>query len=480
VQAAAPTYDVSGTYVTNFNYLGTDHAHDMVLTQSATGTLSGHGGSPAGANVYTWVVTSGTVSGNVVDFYANYTATADAVTPLTTLHVMGAVATTGVMSGTWTTASGTAHALAGTLAAEDFGVVNYDTGLGMLKGYTAGFGLTGATLAGAQSVVVQLYSSTTLLQTNTAIMAKFNADITGTQFSTPFDVSGNFNYATDGYWVNVRAAQYGQSVPATRVVATVTLASGKVVTAENTSLTGDPTTIYPVVTLPGTLAAEDFGVVNYDTGLGMLKGYTAGFGLTSSTFAGAQSVVVKLYSSTTLMQTNTAIMSKFNADITGTQFSTPFDVSGNFNYATDGYWVNVRAAQYGQSVPATRVVATVTLANGKVVTAENTILVGNPTTIYPVVVPPPATTTAPTMKDQCKNGGWKSFTNPSFWSQGRCISYVLRLSHGLSPISYSSNGSSNYSHSHSFSHVTLGGVEIEHNNSTEISHGNGKGKGHND
>jgi hypothetical protein len=269
--AAAPTYDVSGTYIANFNYLGTDYAHDMVLAQSATGTLSGHGGSPVGANTYTWVITSGSVSGNAVDFYANYTASADAVTPLTTMHVMGTVATTGVMSGTWsdnyqggarsgtwTTASGSAHALSGTLAAEDFGVVNYDTGLGMLKGYSAGFGLTDATFAGAQSVVVQLYSSTTLLQTNTAIMTKFNADITGTQVSSPFDVSGNFNYATDGYWVNTRATQYGQSVPATRVVATVTLANGKVVTAENTILAGDPTTIYPiggVVVPPATTTA---------------------------------------------------------------------------------------------------------------------------------------------------------------------------------------------------------------------------------
>ena len=261
--AAAPTYDVTGSYVINVNYLGTDYSHDLTLAQSATGTLSGHGGSPVGANVYTWVITSGSVSGNNVDFYANYTATADAVSPLTTMHVMGTVATTGVMAGTWTdnyqggtragtwtTASGTAHALVGSLAAEDFGVVNYDTGLGMLKGYTAGFGLTNATFANAQSVVVKLYSSTTLLQTNTAILPKFHADITGTQVSSPFDVSGTFNYATDGYWVNTREAQYGQSMPATRVVATVTLANGQVVTAENNLVTGDPTTIYPAVIVP--------------------------------------------------------------------------------------------------------------------------------------------------------------------------------------------------------------------------------------
>jgi hypothetical protein len=30
----------------------------------------------------------------------------------------------------------------------------------------------------------------------------------------------------------------------------------------------------------------------------------------------------------------------------------------------------------------------------------------------------------PTSKDQCKNGGWKTFNNPSFKNQGECVSYV--------------------------------------------------------
>lgn len=171
--------------------------------------------------------------------------------------------------------------------------------------------------------------------------------------------------------------------------------------------------------LLGTLSAEDFGVVNYDTGLGQLKGYTAGFGLTDATFAGVQSVVVQLYSGATLLQTNTAT-SKVGTDITGTQISSPFDVSGSFDYVIDGYWNNVREIEYGQSVPATRVVATVTLANGKVVTAENTNLTGDPTTIYPTTPP----VVIPTDKDQCKNGGWTAFTNPSFKNQGQCVSYV--------------------------------------------------------
>jgi len=34
----------------------------------------------------------------------------------------------------------------------------------------------------------------------------------------------------------------------------------------------------------------------------------------------------------------------------------------------------------------------------------------------------------PTSKDQCKDGGWRSFNNPTFKNQGQCVSFVA--SHG--------------------------------------------------
>jgi hypothetical protein len=231
----------------------------MNLTQNNLGVVTGSGGYPAGGPfVYAWTITSGTVAGNIINLTSDYTLGAIG----TTMHMTGTIAPNGSMSGTWddnyggptrtgTWATTSGAAKNGALNAEDFGVVNYDTGLGILKGYTAGFGLTDATFAGATSVVVKLYSAgNVLLQTNTAILPKFNADITGTQFSSPFDVSGTFAYATDGYWTNARETQFGQSVPATKVVATVALLNGKVVTAENTNLAGDPATIYPVVVTP--------------------------------------------------------------------------------------------------------------------------------------------------------------------------------------------------------------------------------------
>jgi hypothetical protein len=248
-----PQYNASGIYVVALEYQSTIYPHDMNLTQDGLGNLTGNGGSPAGANTYLWTITSGTVSGNSINITADYSATEDAVTPLTTMIMTGTIAQNGTMSGTWSdnyqgqvragtwsTTQGNATAL-GTLNAEDFGVMDASG----VKGYTAGFGLTDATFTGATSVVVQLFSGTTLLQTNTAIIAKFNTDITGTQFSSPFDVSGTFDYVADGYWTNARQTEYGQNVSATRVVATVTLANGKIVTAENTNLTGDPATIFP-------------------------------------------------------------------------------------------------------------------------------------------------------------------------------------------------------------------------------------------
>lgn len=300
--AALPNWDTTGNYVIAVNYVGTDYAHDITLAQNATGDLTGNGGSPTGTHVYTWDITSGTVTGDTIDLYANYTATADAVSPLTVMHIMGTIAPNGSMSGTWTD--------------------NYQGG------------------------------------------------------------------SRSGTWTST---------------------SGLAESIQSSA----------------TLAAEDFGVVDYATGLGQLRGYTAGFGLTDATFENVQSVVVKLYAGATLLQTNTATPN-VGIDITGTQISSPFDVSGNFNYAADGYWTNVRQSQYGQSIPATRVVATVTLEDGTVVTAENLVLTGNATSIYPTTTP---VVTSPTTKNQCKNNGWKTFTNPTFTNQGQCVSFVERLTH---------------------------------------------------
>jgi hypothetical protein len=257
--ATAPNWNVVGSY--QWLAAGT-YAHDLVITtQNPDGTFSGTGGYPAGSAPYaaagqTPELVTGQVTGDAITFTSTYTGP---LNPGYSVTASGTIASDGSMSGTspfeWHTTSGKAVPVSSStasLAAQDFGVVNYDTGLGILKGYTAGFGLTNATFVNVQSVVEKLYASSTLLQTNTAT-SKVGTTLTGSDISSPFDVSGSFNYVTDGYWTNVRQAEYGQTLPATRVVATVTLAGGQVVTAENDTLSGNPTTIMPVVatsTLP--------------------------------------------------------------------------------------------------------------------------------------------------------------------------------------------------------------------------------------
>lgn len=440
--ALVPNWDVTNDYVVAFNYLGTDYAHDMTLAQDGLGNLTGNGGNPAGSpHVYTWVVTSGSVAGDAIDFYADYTATADAVTPLTVMHVVGTVAADGTLSGTWSdtyqgglrsgtweSTSGTATAIPVAPVPADITVTaeNFNTNKSTdYYGATVGYALGGADTLLVASVSVSLYdSSNNLMVTNTSkSAAKVNNTLQGPHYSSAFLVQAG-TYATSSTW-NFGAWTPTIGVVPAKAVITVTDINGFTYTAVNTSFqASEPSHPTWASLFTGSLAAEDFGVVSYDTGLGMLKGYTAGFGLTDATFAGVQSVVVQLFSGATLLQTNTAT-AQVGIDITGTQISSPFDVSGTFDYVTDGYWVNVREAQYGQSVPATRVVATVTLASGLVVTAENTILTGDPETIYPPVV-----IVTPTEKSQCTQGGWKSFTNPSYKNQGQCVSYVEHLTHG--------------------------------------------------
>ncbi len=136
--------------------------------------------------------------------------------------------------------------LSGALVAQDFGTMDFSG----VNGYTAGFGVTGTDLTGATSIVVQLYSGTTLLQTDTATTPSKFAGLT--QFSSPFDVYGTFNYVTDGYWTNVRGTEYGQTLIPTKVIATVTLGNGKVVTATNSTLTGTPIVGPSVTTVAAT------------------------------------------------------------------------------------------------------------------------------------------------------------------------------------------------------------------------------------
>ncbi len=64
-------------------------------------------------------------------------------------------------------------------------------------------------------------------------------------------------------------------------------------------------------------------------------------------------------------------------------------------------------------------------------TADMTKIVVNGVT----EIPAPVVVGPPTTKNACKHGGWKTFNNPSFKNQGRCVSYVNHhSSHGKSAV----------------------------------------------
>jgi hypothetical protein len=116
----------------------------------------------------------------------------------------------------------------GTLIAKDFITWNQ----AKIKGYDAGFTLSGRVFNDASSIVIKLYSGETLLQTNTAVPGK----ISGTEFLTPFDVNGTFDYTKDGYFTNKRESEYGKNSKPTKVIATVIFNDGQILTATNSSL----------------------------------------------------------------------------------------------------------------------------------------------------------------------------------------------------------------------------------------------------
>jgi len=88
-------------------------------------------------------------------------------------------------------------------------------------------------------------------------------------------------------------------------------------------------------------------------------------------------------------------------------------------------------------------------------------------------VPAPTTGGAPTSKAECKKGGWKTFTNPSFKNQGRCVAYVnhhRQKKHGGAPTGAAGNVKD--------TSQAAGGDDEKQNESDEgaNTHGHGKGK----
>lgn len=201
VFAIAPTWDTTGNYVVTMNYLGNDYNHDVALIQDGLGNLTGNGGSPAGANVYTWVINSGTVVGNSINFTADYTATPDAVTPQTTITVAGIIALDGTMSGTWsdnynnTERSGTWTTVSGAATSNDSETVTVT-----IEKYVEGAMATAASASNADFEMTATWNASNigagtgdyvLSETNTIPYQAVTAPMTkGADYETKEVVSG--------------------------------------------------------------------------------------------------------------------------------------------------------------------------------------------------------------------------------------------------------------------------------------------------
>lgn len=221
----------------------------------------------------------------------------------------------------------------------------------------------------ATSVTVQTYSGTvgayTLQQTNTL---KVPANWSQNSLTSPFNIFGTY---VSSSWETTRQSEYGQHVAPTRVLVTVVLPSGTL-TAEAVISAGGPFTYADIVP---SIAISDFG---YMASSGV-RGLSAGVAATNFNFNMATAIELKLYAGTQLLQTNTApagspLFANFYTAISG-----PFDIFGTFDYTTDYWpgtgptpnWTNLRGVpEYGQTVVPTKVVATVTLPGGVILTAE--------------------------------------------------------------------------------------------------------------
>lgn len=212
---AATTWDTTGSYVMDQEYLTTNNPHNMSLVQDEMGNLTGGGNSGA----YTWVIDSGSVSGDTVMFTAHYTATEDATT--TVLQVTSVIAPDGTMSGTWsdnypgpglaeertgtwTTTSGAAQPITATVTTlPATNITASDATLNGLNGGTAAtqssFWVSTSTFSTAAPVLPPGVYSTADLGAVPANMT-FSAPLTSVLGLPPVTASTTYYYAA---WANV-------------------------------------------------------------------------------------------------------------------------------------------------------------------------------------------------------------------------------------------------------------------------------------
>lgn len=130
-------------------------------------------------------------------------------------------------------------ALAKGVKAEDFSVGEWSGVIGVNVGFT----LQNATMQDVTSIAVSLYQGDTLMQTNTAVIEKFNPN--QTELSCPFDFFGEFDYEGDGFWSEGAWQGVPHVIPPTKAKIEVEFNDGTTAAVENTNLSGDFSSIVP-------------------------------------------------------------------------------------------------------------------------------------------------------------------------------------------------------------------------------------------
>ncbi len=464
---AVTEWNTTGSYQVGFEYLGPIHAHDMVLVQNGSGNLTGHGGSPAGANVYTWVIDSGSVVGDVIDFTANYTATPDAVVPQTVLHVVGTIAPDGTMSGTWSdnyqggSRSGSWSTISGTVTevTNTTVVVSANTSAGEnLPGWM--FNRDTSTMTpfefntdqasiGTGSLYVKPIGATS---SDKFIGEYFlNAPIADVD-SVSYDFmigSGGVATEEEQFYMNVYA-NFGVSDDLKfydcryDVVPTVGSTIGF------TTVTFDPTVAYPVTTRGGASASPftcpsvpaDMDTLSASSTIRM---FALTVGDTSASDVGLEgyldNVVVVMGANATTYNFDPAAVN--TAPVLTNIPASPVSIPELSLYSFDANATDAdlpaqtltfslsSTSPAGASIDSSTGVFTWTPTEAQgpgsytfsVMVSDGTLSDSESITINVTEVTDPAPTT-PTDKDQCKDGGWKLFTDPVFKNQGQCVSYT--------------------------------------------------------
>ncbi len=364
--ASHPEWDISGNYVMSHEYDSTFYAHDVSLAQAPDGSLTGSGTSGSGTYMYT--LTSGDVTGNSFSFSATYSAAPDAAG--TVLNVSGTINPDGSLTGTWSD--------------------NYQGG-----SRTGGLSAPAGT---AEAITTPDTTNTVEVSGNTAAGENmdgwlFNRDATT---STPYEFNDDQVSIGDG---SLYVMPIGSN-PSDKFIAELFL-------NEEIANVDDISYDFLIAGNGDSTDASQFYMNVYALYESSLddKYYDCRYDVVPTTGSTSTFTTVTFDPSLEYPVTTSG-----SSPVSGDCPASPADMG-------DGATIRAIAINVGDTSISDQ---------GLAGYLDNVVVdLHGSTTTYdfePVVVEPPVTT--PTNKDQCKNDGWKTFTNPTFKNQGQCVSYV--------------------------------------------------------